>query len=684
MNEKILSHFGSKPVVWVAAWGLSKLRKRAGRFAGGVEGEAEWYDEWYARFMSQQTVDMLADLGVNLVALPFSLGGLAETEKAERDDFERMTAMLHDRGIVSLPYIQYQNIFQETFEFPNTQWGIQLDGARKEFAYWRRTVCQSSPAFIGYMNDLISDGIQRGADGVWIDNTHLAPCRCEACQEQFKEWLAKNRANLLDELYLDNFERIEYPRAVVATFDPIVQALIEFNCERNLHILGTLKSHLEELKPDGLFASNPGLYRGNSLSNLYGKGIDYHKLVGLHDFMYLENKFFPSISNGQTTGNYHGYIANEACSAMGIGGGWKHGDFDDTDGTMGAHTHGFPNTAEEIRRALFEEAAFGGAISMLWAIRARPEHMCSSADDLVSLYLEHPTIMEPTRHTLAFLHSLPVFGNTGNKANIAVLRHRTSLAYNGVWSWPAVHTAEELLLQNGLSYNVLFSEDFAERAGDYAVIVLPEVTVLSNADTEQIAGYVAGGGKILVLGNAGVYTERMKTRRDFTLQPVTGVSRFKRPTEFTFHTHGKGSSACLPLGGATTTQINNTMHKGEAMRFPRWYAPDVREKVTAALLKLIGDDRQVIIDTPPQTVVSVRSTEDGRTAIHLLSYTMHDQPQTIRISVNNKLLAGQPPEWYTPDNSMQSPGAGEKPQNNPATHTRFTLSGFKDYGVLVV
>ncbi len=681
MNDKILSHFGSKPVVWVAAWGLSKTRKRAGKFAGGIEGEAEWYDEWYDRFMSQQTVDKLAGLGVNLVILPFSVGGQAKTEEAERNDFERMTRMLHSRDIVSIPYIQYQNILQETFEFPDTQWGVHLDGKKKEFTYWRRTACQSSPEFIAYFKDLISDGIERGADGIWIDNTHLAPCRCDVCQQEFKQWLAEHRTDLLDTLYLDDFSRIEMPRAVAATFDPIVQSLMEFNCQRNLRVLGEMKNHLESLRPDGLFASNPGLYRGNSTSNLYGKGLDYRKVVGLHDLMYLENKFFPSRTEDQITGNYHGMIAEEACNAMAIAGGWKYSDFDSTEGTVGAHTQGFPNSAEEIRRALFEAAAFGGAISMLWAIRARPEHMCSSVDDLMSFYLEHPDIEQPTRKALAFLHSLPVFGDSRNQAEIAVLRHRESLAYNGTWSWPAVHAAEELLHQAGLPYNVLFSEDFAERASDFRMIILPEVAVLSDGDAEQIAAYVSNGGHIVVLGNGGVYNERMQTRRDFVLQPVTGVSRFKRPQEFTFTTHGKGISACLPLGGSMTTEINNTMHKGEKMLLPRWFATAEREKISAAILKLLEDKRQVIIDSPAQTTVSIRTTADGKTAVHLLAYAMHAEPTTVTLSVRNDLLSIAPAEWYVPD-SAEALITPKVEQNG--SHTRFSLEGFRDYGVLVV
>ncbi len=681
MNKKILSHFGSNPVVWVAAWGLSKLRKRAGKFAGGIEGEAEWYDDWYNRFMSQQTVDKLASLGVNLVILPFSLGGQVKSEKAERDDFERMTRMLHSRDIVSIPYLQYQNILQETFEFPDAQWSVHLDGKQKEFTYWRRTICQSSPEFITYLKGLISDSIERDADGIWIDNTHLAPCRCESCQHAFKEWLTKNRADLIGELYLDGFSRIEMPRSVYATFDPIVQSLMEFNCQRNLHILSELKTYLESLRPDGLFASNPGLYRGSSTSSLYGKGLDYRKVVGMHDLMYLENKFFPCRTEAQITGNYHGMIAEEACGAMAVVGGWKFDDFDSTEGAVGAYTEGFPKSEEEIRRALFEGAAFGGAISMLWAIRSRPEHMCSSVDDLMSFYLEHPDIEQPTRKALAFLYSLPVFGDSRNRAEIAVFRHRESLAHNGNWSWPAVHAAEEFLQQEGLPYNVLFSEDFADRASNFRMIILPEVAVLSDDDAEQISAYVSNGGRILVLGNAGVYTERMRTRRDFALLAVTGVSRFNRPREFTFNTHGRGISACLPLGGSTTTQINNTMHKGERMLFPSWFAAEERKKISSAIRKLLDDKPQVVIDSPARTSISVRTTADGRTAIHLIAYSMHAEPTTVTLRLRNDLLSAASPQWYVPDN----PNAPYTPEGKQVgNQTRLQLEGFCDYGVLVV
>src|SRR5690606_37510650 len=127
-------------------------------------------------------------------------------------------------------------------------------------------------------------------------------------------------------------------------------------------------------------------------------------------------KFFPTQSHLQTTGNYDGMTSAMNCGASAVPGGWKHSDFDDTQGTIGVETSGFPDTPQEIRRSLFEATAFGGVIGLHWAIRSRPEHLCDTAADLLTTYLEHPTILDATRQTLAFIHALPVFGDTRNLA----------------------------------------------------------------------------------------------------------------------------------------------------------------------------------------------------------------------------------------------------------------------------
>ncbi len=667
----IKQHFGAKPIVWVPAWGISKLRKRGGQFTGVINGAATWFDDWYAHALSEDTVVKLADLGVNLVILPFSLGGDAQAEKAERDDFERTTGFLHKHGIVSLPYLQYQNILQEAFTFDNTIWKIALDGTRKQYSYWRRTPCQASPQFLDYFKGLVSAAVARGADGIWIDNTHCVPCRCDLCIEKFKQWLDANRSNLLDELYFEDFSQIEMP-PFAGGIDPIAQALLDFNCQLNLDVLEQIKSHLVAIKPDALFSSNPGIERGSSN---YNRGVDLRPFLGMHDLMYLENKFFPGVYEGQTSGNFHGFISCEAAGTRGIPGAWKRHDFDATAATQ---ITGMPETEEEIRQVIFEATACGGVLGMFWAIRSRPEHMCEKPEDFLTMYFEHPAIYSGMKKTLDFVRTLPVFGDSQNSANIAVLHHRASLAFDPESSWPARHVMEELLHTSGLPYNVLFSEDFSEKASAYKVIVLPSISAMSDEDAGAIRHYVENGGKLLTLGDCGLYTDKMQERPEFILHDILDISRFKRGNNFVFSQYGVGRCASLPLAGKLDKIINNTMQAGPNMFFPAWY--DHHVDMIKALDELLGSDRQIRIVAPEDVCATIRRTESGATAAHFLAYAPVSCKTSIKVRINAELARSEKAVWHTPEGGMQT----VKPVVSTAGYHEYELPGFDDYGVLII
>ena len=204
-------------------------------------------------------------------------------------------------------------------------WAETLDGNRQQYCYWRQTVCQSSDGFKNYFKQAISDALKRGADGIWIDNNYLKPCRCELCQKAFRTYLENNCGSLLDTLYLRDFSNIEIPPLLtVLANDPIVQAFIDFNCDRDIRIHRELKNHLEAINPDALFASNPALFRGNSYVD---RGVDFYNMFKVNDIIYLENKFFPEEKDGQTSGNYHGFVVGESLGTPAIPGAWTKGRF---------------------------------------------------------------------------------------------------------------------------------------------------------------------------------------------------------------------------------------------------------------------------------------------------------------------------------------------------------------------
>ena len=671
--EKIKKHFGNKPVVWAAAWGISKLRKRGGRFAGSIDGDALWYDEWYNRVMSEEGADKLAELGVNLIVLPFSVGGSAEIEKEERDDFERMAAVFHKRGIVSLPYIQYQNILQEACSLPGAEWAVNFDGMRTQYCYWRRTVCQSGRPFIDYFNGLTSDAAKRGADGIWIDNNYLKPCKCESCVSMFKDYLRKNRTDLLDGLFLKNFDNIEMPPQglIEYPFDPIVQAYIDFNCERNMLIHRELKEHLEKVNPYGLFGSNPGVYRTKADAKV---GTPYYEMAALNDLLYLENKFFPGKKDGHLSGNFRGFISSANRGTLGVPGAWKREDFDDM---KNVHSSGLPETKEEIERVLFEAATFNGSPGMLWAVRTRPLYTCESEKDLTSMYFEWPQVHGHMKKAVSFLMNSDIFGTRKNMADIAVFHHRESLAFNHDNSYPSLHCVEDFLLENALPYNVVFSENIEEMK-KYKLIILPEVTLLSDKEALIIRKYIAEGGKALAIGYPGTCNEKYKRRKDSPLNDVFNITVFRREKDFVENKFSKGETLYVPNNGKLQEKILNCWGSASAeIKYPRW--TEKKAELARSFFKLLGDDRQIIVEGKETLGVSLSQKENGKILIQLLSYDDNPEKQKLRISVNKNISAEKSAEWLTPNTEKSSLKASV--ENN---YSVYEADDFINYGILTI
>ena len=260
-KARLYRYFKGKPIIWVPFWGISKLRRRGRSFAGEIPGDMLSYDKWYARMLSAETFDSLAEMGVNLVILPFSLGGTGEQEKQEHEDFRQAAALCVQRNIVVLPYLQYQNILQESTLQNFDTFAVAPGGGVRSYAYYRRTLCQSSEDFRSYFKGLIRKAQNLGANGVWIDNTYLHPCVCPECREKFARFLQEERPQLLEELKLIP-EKVEIPEYISThSNDPVMQSFHDFNMKRNLENMQIFRDEMLKYNPDGLFASNPALHR---------------------------------------------------------------------------------------------------------------------------------------------------------------------------------------------------------------------------------------------------------------------------------------------------------------------------------------------------------------------------------------------------------------------------------------
>jgi hypothetical protein len=587
MNPKIEHHFGGRPIVWVPMWGLSKLRQRGGEFAGSIPGNALWYDRWYDRAMSEECADKLCALGFNLVILPFSLGGTAEQEASEHENFARMTKLLHERKMVSLPYLQYQNLLQEQNWPAGTTAAVMLDNTRTCYAYWRQTACQSSEQFRKYFRDTIAAAVRLGADGIWIDNNYLKPCRCELCQKNFAEYAGD--------------DRLEIPPQFIPT-DPVAQLFFEFNSARNMALHRELKNHLESLLPLGLFCSNPGIYRGRNYLEL---GVDLKDMLEINDIIYLENKLSTNEDRqGHPIGNFHGFLAALGTGAKGVAGAWKRPDYDATS----RRTANIMPDSSEAEQIILEAVTCGGALGAFWAVREMPDCFCTSGADKLKMYFELPEMTAALKKTLSYAASLPIGPTVENLAPVGVLYHRDSMRYDFQRHQEALFGVEEMLTENGIPYQVVFSEN---ELPALAQLIIPEVRLLSERDITKLRAFP---GRLLIIGSElGRYDEKRRCRLDSILADWMDISCYTAPAE------PRSSGRLDYFPGAVSNDGEFSGMQSGTLNRPRWDR--------AALLQLIV--RPFTISRPGIAATLLRS--QGHKLLQLFSYAANPAVHTLTL-----------------------------------------------------
>ncbi len=612
-TQKLRKYFGDRPIAWVPMWGISKLRHRGGEFPGSIPGNSLWYDQWYDRAMSAENADRLAGLGVNLVILPFSLGGSSELEHQEHEDFRRMAAELHRNKITALPYLQYQNLLQEEHMPPGTVWAETPDGAPISYSYWRRTACQSSEGFRNYFKGVIKAALEAGGDGIWIDNNYLKPCACAVCRRNFVEYLKLNCQDLLKSLEIEA-EHVAIPPALLES-DPIAQAFYSFNAARNLELHKEFKAHLESINPDALFASNPALFRGR---NYFAAGVDLFPLLELNDIIYLENTLFPEKKDNMFSGNYHGFVLTNSLGLTAVSGTWKHGDYDNTARSAASR---MPHAAE-AEQVMLEPVVFGGSTGMFWAVREMPDSLCGNSGDKLKMHYENSAMFTTMQNTLVYINSLPITNSMENLAQTAILWHRNSLAFDFNVHQSSLLGIGELLLSNGIPFQTVDSRHL-DRISQYPLVIVPDIRLMSEPEIATLKKYAEGGGKLLIIGmDCGIFDERHRQKLDSIL-PVFGLSRydhFETPVR-------KGNVTVIPVNGQPGKMFLNLKQaaNGTVLR-PCWL--DQPEIMIAELDNL--SERQIKITAERSVSASIMSHEKG-TVIQLFSYEAGPLPQTVTV-----------------------------------------------------
>ena len=645
---RLRRHFGDRPVVWVPFWGISKLRQRGCVLAGEIPGDMIEYDKWYERMLSPETFDRLAELGFNLAILPFSLGGTAEQEAQEHEDFRRAAALCHERRIVALPYLQYQNLLQESWAQDFDTWAVQPDGKVSSYVYFRRTICQDSSEFRNYFNGLIGEAARCGADGLWIDNTFLKPCVCADCRRRFAEYFVEKYPDLVEKFHLIP-EKIEIapldisPSASARTLDscrdPVIRAFFEFNMHRNLELLKGFRDEMRKSNPDGLFASNPSIHRGRPTSL---RGVDQALIYEIHDIIYQENTLLSCSDRGIPQGNFRGVTEADAFGAVAVTGAWKH--------RPKPPRSGMPEP-EEIGPMLLEPLLYGGGASAFWMIREMPDVLCRSGDDKLKGYWEYPPMFEAMKRTLAGLRGLP--RETFNTATTGVWFDRDSWNFDYYVFEESRYAVTEALVNANIPWR---SVTTVEAARELELLILPSPRLMSDATVAELRKLADSGVKILVIGaDSALFDERFRRRSESPLAVLAGSSRYAKASE----------SSC-----GNWHLLGDDGVRGEAM--PYLTAPEGYMRRPGYLLSgtLIEKIRSL---NPPEFTVeggvtaTLRRAADGHEFMQLLDYRTPVESRDVVIRFGRERAGG----WRTPAGEWREFRAAE-----------LAIPGFRSYGIV--
>ena len=646
-KARLYRHFGNRKVTWVPFWGISKIRHRGGVFAGEVPGDLIDYDKWYSRMLSPQTFDRLAEMGFNLVILPFSLGGTLEHEAQEHEDFRQAAALCHERNITALPYLQFQNVLQESCEKEYSSWAQQPSGNKAAYFYYRRTLCQNSSEFKEYLNGVIAESSRCGADGIWIDNSYLKPCACPLCRKDFSEYLSENYPDLIKTLHLIP-EKVEIPPLQIGPYttdacgDPIARAFFEFNIRRDTELLKEFRSEMRKSNPDGLFASNPGIHRGSAVGPSHG--VDLAALYELHDIIYLENRQITDWEEGVPLGNYRGVTEADAFGTVAVTGAWKHMV------TTPGITTDMPGP-EEIGPMVLEPLLFGGGASAFWLIREMPDEFCRCGEDKLKGYFEYPPMTSALKRILMAVKGVP--SDSINAATTGVFLDRLSWMFDFEVFEESRYAVTEALTAGNIPWRSV--SDFDDTDG-LKLLILPHARIMSDETVEKFRKLAESGVKLLFVGSdCGLFNERRRRRTESPFALLAGTSRYAKEAE-----SFSGNYHLLRDNGV----------RGE--RFPHLVGIPERMHRSGLLVSGLLVEKIRSLNPPEFTVdggvtASLRRTAEGVEFMQLLDYRTPEESREVTI----RFLRERAGVYRSLDGE-------EKPFNTK----ELTISGFRVYGMI--
>lgn len=586
-------------------------------------------EQRFAYEHSEEMVKALAARGVTWVRTHFFKGFGLKAEAQEIEMTRQYVELCHRYGIKVELYTQFGTLQYETFlaEAPDLRdWvAVNEDGKFSSITYghqdFRYRPCLTKDGYWNYFRSVLDAAIDHvKADGLGFDNvgapTEPESCHCDACRQAFVDFLktryeidtpagqqmAKERFGfaILDHILPPNFNRWNTAVNYRTIVNPVFQEWINFRTDNLARRFEQIWNYVKGKKPDMLIEYN--VYGDFGCNNAYLDGVDIHKLLPWMEAFWDERH--PAAPEFTKEGLFlhraHAYKLAQAYDAVVFG--WHQG-----------------RDSEQRKLAISECLAFnrghvsGFAYNADFARGSWPE-----ADSFIRFRKAHPAL----------------FADSTSAAKVGLVECARSLAYNSV----DTHYSEVLAFGSLLAGHVPFDlvcKPTTQSLARHAVIVLPNVECLSDAEAQVFIDYVAAGGGLVITDSTGQF-DQWRRRRD--------GNAFAEMLSLAKSYDKLFGPAALPAGKPKTVEpsIKGTFGLGRFVYINRlspvekfrdtpdqweihthyWHLPRNFQQFIDAV-EFAGKGRMPVEITAPRGVAAeLRQLEDGRLILHLLNYDL--------------------------------------------------------------
>ena len=598
IHNQILRRDG---IVYDGQWEPSYFLKQRGSNRENLASEFDF-------IQSEEHIAHLASLGVNQFWAQFHKGYGMAFEDAEQQRLRGVVERCHKHGLRVIAYCTFGTLTLDTLlaEEPGAaDWVAKPDvfahAPYYEYQSFRARVDYTSEEWLAYMVRVVDKALDLGADGIHFDNTEMAigleACRCSRCARLFRDYLTERygphttatRKAGQTRYGTNDFAHVEPPwftlsqhpvnqRQVVV---PLHQDWTEFRCTVFAKAIRRLSDHIRGR--GRLVEANLG--KNENINNGYYRGLDYERTYPLVDFAFHENFDHP-----------------------------------------GFNRHGSPVCA--IRSYKIADA-FG--VPLMIYGQTPLELLESFALNPGACGLAKADMNEERRRQFAFIKQWRHYNTMSTSlAQVAVLRHQNSMHCDTYYSVQTATAVEQVLQEDKVQFDILAASQL-DRLPKYAVLIIPGMRWISDAEAASIAAWVTSGGRLLLVGEVGIRNEHNQKRS--AVKTIRSLEDLRRSAEtapvFTslvqhrfdapFATAaGKGQVAFIPALehiAVPGTELSDWRVERDHLNAPRNAA-----EVRSAIRNLLGDDVDLRVDAPQHVVAEFRRREDtGEGVLHLLN-----------------------------------------------------------------